>query len=253
MQAEKIVSTKNEKVKKLRSLSTKKGRQSNGVYLVEGYNIIKDMPLSVDVQGLFVRENMCDKYASLLTKWACGATILADFVFDSVCETVNSNGIMATVTLPEQGDIVGDFVVVADGISDAGNMGTIIRTAVAMGATDIMAVDSVDIFNPKVVRSTMGGLFDINIITATHADCTNLLKQHTVVALDMAGENIFDYSVPAKIAVVVGNEAKGVSEQLKTVSQTILSIPMYGKMESLNAGVSMGIALAVLANKKSKI
>ncbi len=252
MQTEKIISTKNEKVKKLRSLTTKKARQNCGLYVVEGYNIIKDMPATVDVQGLFVREDMCEKYASLLTKWACGYTVLADFVFDSVSETVNSNGIMATVTLPHQKELAGNFVVVTDGVSDAGNMGTIIRTAVAMGATDILAIDSVDIYNPKVVRSTMGGLFNINIIAATHQEAIDMLTGYTVVSLDMEGENIFDYEVPNKIAIVVGNEAKGVSKQIIEVSQTILSIPMYGKIESLNAGVSMGIALAVLANKKNK-
>ncbi|MFI3229063.1 MAG: RNA methyltransferase [Bacillota bacterium] len=247
-----ITSTRNDKVKLLRSLATKKGRTSSGLYLVEGYNIIKDMPTSVDVQGLFVKESMQEKYASLVTKWSNKIIILADFVFDSVSETVTSNGILATVSLPKSSKLKGGFVVVADSINDAGNMGTIIRTAVAMGATDIVTIDSVDVCNPKVVRSTMGGIFNINIISATHTEALELLQSHTIVVLDMAGENIFEYTVSGDIAVVVGNEAKGVSEQIKKESQTVLSIPMYGAMESLNAGVSMGVALAVIANKKYK-
>ncbi len=242
-----IRSTNNQRIKYLRSLSGKKGRDTHSAYIAEGYNILKSAPANPKGE-LFIKESLAPKFLHLADKLSCPATLIADTLFDSVADTVNSGGVLAVFPQEVSKPISTDFVLLLDGIRDAGNAGTIVRTAVAMGVVDIVAIDSVDFYNPKTVRATMGGIFHINPVVADRGDISALLLDYHIAALDMSGTNLFGYTLPtAKFALAVGSETAGISPEVKAIAGDIISIPMpSGRAESLNAAVSASIALAVL-------
>lgn len=231
----------------LRSLAGKKGREANGLFVAEGANLVKDMPDKTS--ALYVRSGDIQRHNSIISIWKGEVNIVADNVFEGIADTVNSNGILAAVPIPQPKPLSGGIVLVLDGISDAGNAGTIIRTAAALGVQDIIGVESADFFNPKTVRASMGGVFVSNLIDAGRDEACRMLDGYTVAVLDMAGKNVYDYKPPPKLALVVGNEAHGVSEFFRSLACEVLAVPMYGdRIESLNAAVSAAIALSAIKN-----
>lgn len=244
-----ITSAQNGQIKLIRSIiADKKSRYENGLFVAEGSNLIKDMD---DKSGaLFVRKGDWQKHSGIIDQWQGEITLVADGVFDSVADTVNSNGIIALVAIPKPQALSGGLVLVLDGIADPGNAGTIIRTACAMGIKDIIGIDSVDFYNPKTVRASMGGVFLANLIPANSDFIDNLARDYSIAILDMSGKDVYLYKPPPRLALVVGGEAKGVSQAFRQHADTVLAVPMYGKIESLNAAVSVSIALSVLTHKQ---
>lgn len=244
-----IASSANEKIKLVKSLADKKGRQACGLFVAEGTNLVKDMP---DKSGaLFVRKSDTDKHSAIIEGWQGEVYIAADNAFNSAADTVNSGGILALCPIPEAKPVSGGFVLVLDGISDPGNAGTLIRTACALGISDIVAVDSADFYNPKTIRASMGGVFHCNLVPLGRGEAIESLKDYTVAVLDMNGADVYYYKPPPRLALVVGNEARGVSAEFRERADKVLAVPMYGgKMESLNAAISAAIAMSALRHCK---
>lgn len=156
-----ITSSSNEKIKKLVSLQTKKGRLEHGLFLIEGEHMVKEAVSSgLSLTEIFVAGSKEAEFKALLKSAVCDITPVSDTVFERFSNTKTSQGIAATMKIPvfEKFDLKSKFLVL-DRISDPGNMGTIIRTAVATGFENIICINTVDVFNPKVVRSTSGGIF----------------------------------------------------------------------------------------------
>ena len=247
-----ISSPQNENIKVIRSLSDKKARAKHSLFLVEGSNLIGDMPLGY-AKELYIAKSKVTTFLQLANKLGIEPVLVEDFIFEKITDTVTSQGIIAVCPLPTKKEIVGEVVMVLDGISDAGNMGTIIRTAVAMGVEDFITINCVDPYSPKVVRSTMGGVYYANIVPFSYAGACGALKKYNIAILDMNGEDVFDYKPSLPLALVVGSEAHGVSVEMRSIANKTLAIPMYGnKIESLNAGVSASIVLSTIANKLHK-
>lgn len=247
-----ITSSANENIKLIRSLSDKKARAKHSLFIVEGVNLLSDMPKGY-AKELYIAESKKEAFMPTSEKLGIEPTIVADFVFEKLSDTVNSQGIIAVCPIPQTKEIKGDIVMVLDGISDAGNLGTIIRTAVAMGIEDIISINSVDAYSPKVVRSTMGGVYSANIVSFSYAGACDALKNYKVAILDMGGENVFDFIPETPLALVVGSEAHGVSKEMRELADKTLAIPMYGgKIESLNAAVSASIVMSTVADKLKK-
>lgn len=146
----------------------------------------------------------------------------------------------------EEKEINGN-VLILDGLQDPGNLGTIIRSAVAFNVdTIILSKDTVDLYNPKVVRSTQGMNFHINIIRRDLEHEINALKEkgYTVYSTDVInGKNIKNVKVNGKYAIIMGNEGNGVRENIKNLSDEKLYIKMNNDCESLNVGVATSIIL----------
>lgn len=138
----------------------------------------------------------------------------------------------------------GNYLVI-DGLQDPGNVGTLIRTALACGFTDIYLIDSVKETNMKMIRSTAGACFNINLYSLKREIFIDLSKKWDLYLLktDMNGENVFNYNTDNQVGVVVGNEGNGVSEEISQICKKTLSIPMKKGIESLNAGVSGAIIM----------
>ncbi|MGN0788800.1 MAG: TrmH family RNA methyltransferase [Christensenellales bacterium] len=240
-----ITSTTNPTIKAIKSLKDKKTRYVSGLFVVEGSNIVKDLPSSVEVKYLVVDESKREQFASLIDKYVGQAILVSSKVMATLSETVTPCGILAVVKVPTARPIGGGNIVVMDGVADPGNMGTIIRSSVACGIADVIAVDCTDHLSGKVVRSSMGGVLKCNIVPCDREEVAELLQGKQVLVLDMNGKSIFDLQVDDSKpwALVVGNEAHGISETLRNRADQIVSLPMKGDMESLNAGVSLSVGL----------
>ncbi|MDE6275308.1 MAG: RNA methyltransferase [Clostridia bacterium] len=239
-----ITSIKNPKVQHVKKLKDKAYRRSSGEFVVEGENFLKDIPSKASVTAFFLEKDKLSEFEYIINRHKCDKIYLVDSkVMATMSDTVTPCGALATVKInQEESTIIGN-VAVLDRISDPGNMGTIIRTCAACGVENIIAIDCVDYLSPKVIRASMGGIFSVKIREKALDETLELLKKHHIYALDMNGENLYSIDkINTPFALVVGNESKGLSNEFRTLSK-IISLPMSGKIESLNAGVSMSTAL----------
>lgn len=250
-----ITSISNEKVKLFRSLSDAKNRREAGLYIAEGANLIKDIPTPSSVRMLFVKESKQEAFKDVLSRFSAEAVVLSDELFDRVSDTVTPAGIAALVEIPkstELSDINDDKIIVLDHVADAGNVGAVLRTAVAAGYQTAVLLGSADPYSPKAVRASMSAIFKIKLCFSDNNAflCSKNLVNYDIMVLDMMGESIFTHVPGGKYALVVGNEAHGVSGEIKAVGRK-LSIPMTS-MESLNAAVSAGVAMYLLERNQIK-
>lgn len=240
-----IASNSNSKVLFVKKLKDKNFRLQEGMFVVEGENIVKDLPSNYEVYQVFVTARLRSKYQYILDRYNDDIVVeVLDKVMDAISETVSPSGILVVVKIPVCNEKITGNVVVLDGITDPGNMGTIVRTSVACGVQHIIAINCVDWTNSKVVRSSMGGIFRVNFVDCNVEKALELLKNHKILCLDMAGKNIFEYkNNKEQFALVVGSEVQGVGKELSASCKCTLSLPMVGDIESLNAGVSLSVAL----------
>lgn len=244
---EKITSISNSKIQEIKKILTSKTeRDKSRKFVAEGVNIVKDIPNSYILQ-LFMTEEMYNSKKNITTKCK-NICVVSDKVMGAISDTKTPSGVVAICSMDIVPSVDNGRCVVLDNLQDPGNAGTIIRTAVACGVGTIYCYgDCVDLYSPKVVRSSMGGIFFVNVKklqSKQDLECD-------LFVLDMAGENLYDIkSVPNKFAILVGNESRGVSEQMRSQADKIISLPMSKNMESLNAGISLSIALYHLTNIK---
>lgn len=182
--------------------------------------------------------------------------VVADTVFREISQTVTPQGVLAVVRQPEYSlemlmggtDGQSSRLLLLEDLRDPGNLGTILRTAEGAGMTGvILSRESVDMFNPKVIRSTMGAIYRVPFIYVQ--DFIALLDQlkvcgFTVYAAHLAGAVEYDIPrYPVRTAMIIGNEANGLSEEAAKMADTRIRIPMAGKVESLNAAVAAAILM----------
>lgn len=249
----KITSVSNPKIAFVKSLKDKENRIKNNMLIVEGENLIKDLPNDCNVNSVFFLEGKRQQYDYILNKYPLDIIYEVDNkVLKCISDTVTPCGIVAVVTILPSQKFSGQTCLVLDNVSDPGNVGTIIRTAVACGVKDIVCINGVDYTSPKVVRSSMGGIFRVNIVKADYDNVFDIINGYKLVCLDMSGDNLFDTQfLLDKVALAVGNEAHGISETLLHKSDRVLSLPMVGDIESLNAAVSMSVALYTICFRKN--
>jgi len=246
-----ISSSQNNMVKKLKLLSSKKGRKRFGEFIVEGAKFVACIPKSREITGVFVSESFYNshEYDEFSEK---DAVVLKDNIFSLVCDTITPQGILAVVKTKEISldELFCDenaFIVIACNLQDPGNLGTLIRTADAAGASGvIVSMDSADIYSPKVVRSTAGSLFNIPVVLSDIESEIGLLKQHkiNIIATDLSAEiSPYEADLRAPLAILIGNEANGLSKELLGQADLRVKLPMIGKAESLNASVASGVLM----------
>lgn len=182
-----------------------------------------------------------------------GAEIISDKVFKNLSDTVNPQGVLAIVRQPryELEDMLkksNGLLIFLENLQDPGNLGTILRTAEAAGCTGIIAdKNTVDLFNPKVVRSTMGAAFRMPFISVDSLEDTVSMAKNagfTFYAAHLGGEKScyeFDYTEPT--AFLIGNEGNGLTDEAAELADEKILIPMDGQAESLNAAMATGILI----------
>ena len=251
-----ITSKDNDFVKHVKKLKEKKYREEYGEYLVEGIKMLEEaIKEEAKIKQIVVCEdckNNCSIPKELLyeiAKYDC--IYVNEKVFSQMTDVTNPQGILAIIDKSGNEEAFIDFkedlFLVLDNIQDPGNMGTILRTADSINLKQILvSKGSSDVYNPKVVRSTMGAIFRVKVI-----ECEDLvktikeLKKHkiNVYATDLrTDKSIYDIDYK-KSAIVIGNEANGVSSEILELANERIKIPMRGKTESLNAAVATSIIL----------
>ena len=250
-----ITSTDNAKIVACRKLADKKYRRANGSYLVEGERLIADaIRHGAIVTDIFVKESVADKFAETYLE----ANVVADKTFAVISDTVNSQGIVAVLRYDSDESLslpLGNCLVL-DNVQDPGNAGTLIRTAAATGFDTIYAVNSVDLYSPKVLRSAMSAHFCVKMYEThdyellfgmlSNADCQ-------IVCADMDGTDVFTESFPKKVALVVGNEGNGLSDFSKRNCNKVVSLPMKHDFESLNVAVAGSVLMYQVFASQSKL
>ena len=251
-------------IKHLRDLHRRKERDEAGTFLVEGVRLVREaLASSSPMEGFYYTEAAAtDPSVSELVALAGKRTPhvhrLSDRDMEVVSDTTTAQGVLAEFrqhhlsvdAVLREGD--GESVLVAlDGVADPGNLGSIIRSADWFGVQGVLVGhQSVDLYNPKVVRSTMGSIFHLPVVP--DVDLLAVLSRaremgYTVYGADAAGEMHFDrMSFARKSVLVLGNEAWGLSDAVKELTDIRVAIRRYGAAESLNVGVACGILLSGL-------
>ena len=248
-----ITSTSNEQVKNIIQLKEKaKVRRQKKLFVVEGIKMFREIPKDKLV-SVFVSEKFEKENEELLSH--TDYILLSDSVFKKISDTVTPQGILAVVKqneftvedIIERRDKERSCIVVLDRLQDPGNLGTIVRTGEGAGITGIvMSNDSVDLYNPKVIRSTMGSVFRVPVaVVPDLQDAIKKMKQNCIetYAAHLNGMEYQKGAFGKDIALLIGNEAKGLSDEVSVMADKLIKIPMEGKVESLNAAVATAILM----------
>ena len=253
-----LTSVQNPLVRQMAGLKDKKGREASGLFLVEGVRFVEEaLESGVEVvQVMYSPALLHSERGQKLLAHAAGRKLglhtVSDKVLGYIADTENPQGVVAAVRVLahslESLEVENPVLVVVDGVQDPGNLGTIIRTAVAAGAHAVLCTQgSVDIYNPKTMRSTMGAVFKIPCIQGlAHTDLVNWLKKREIPILiaEADGEEVY-YSTDLlpPLAVVIGSEGSGPSEFIMGKATRRIRIPLSNEVESLNAAVAAALLL----------
>ncbi len=242
-----ITSFSNEFVKYARSLKNKKARSQNGAFLVEGEKCVTELAENMPetAQNVVVIEGKYQKLTKKLREAGAKVFFVSESVLDSISEAKTPQGIAAIALMPAYSRVDTGFIVMLDDVQDPQNVGTIIRTADAAGCSCVvLSEECADCFSPKAVRASMGSIFHIPVTRAFLPDYIRMLAAngHEIVCADIRGDTEFKLNWN-NTCLIIGNESRGVSEDIRKLSAKMVKIPMYGKAESLNAAVAAGILI----------
>lgn len=259
-----ITSTSNTKVKRLASLKKKrKVRDSEKMFLIEGLRMFRETPKD-SLLEIYATQSFMEREGQLVKKKAAGSGItpelLSDSVFEYVSDTKTPQGVLCVVrqierSLEKVTDGENPLLLALDNIQDPGNLGTIIRTAEGAGITGIiMGGDCVDIYNPKVIRSTMGSVYRMPFVYVQDlAETIGKLRQKEIrfFAAHLEGSCAYDkVCYQGKSAFLIGNEGNGLKREIAECADQYIKIPMCGQVESLNAAVAASVLMFEAARQR---
>ena len=259
--AEVITSKNNDTVKFVSSLADKNSREHTGCFFIEGKRAVFEAVEAKIVKQIIVSQEFEKSKDFLSVKTLnFSVTVFSDGLFKYISETKTPQGILAICKIKKY-DLQSVLkeekaILLLEDVRDPGNMGTVIRTAAAAGFGAIIASDGcVDIYNPKVVRSTVGCLFKIKTIQCKGNFC-NIAEEvkHKGFSLYAAhprgGKDLFDTDFTEKNAIVLGNEANGLSNALLKQCDSLVTISMAKGVESLNASVAAALMMYEVKRKR---
>jgi len=244
-----IRSKDNRIFKECQKLSQKKYRDREGLYLIEGENLIGEVP-EEDLVYIICSDRLGWEFDDDENVYLMSASL-----FDKLAQTETSQGILAVVRKPKitaaslQDRLAEDAnVVVLDRLQDPGNIGTIIRTAEGAGYGAVITVKGTgDVFSPKTIRAAAGSVFRMPILQVEDnrelRELADRLGKKLVVTAFDTDKYYFDADLSKGTALVIGNEGNGVSAELMDMADIKVKIPMDGNLESLNASVAAGILM----------
>ena len=241
-----ITSVNNEYIKKLCKLKEKKYRDIENKFLVEGYHLVMEAYNAKLLDHIILLEG------EKVPIYDIDITYVSIDVMKKLSDVVSGSHITGIVKKKEDKEI-GNRILILDDIQDPGNLGTMIRSARAFSFdTIVLGKNSVDLYNSKVVRSTQGMLFYVNTLVRDLGCFINNLKEddYVIYGSDVKeGINVREEDIPSKIAIVIGNEGNGISDEVKKLCDKNLYIKMSDEVESLNAGVAASILMYEVDNK----
>lgn len=241
-----IESAENKKVKLWQSLNIKKNRIKEKKFLLESIRGIEEglktgfMPLNIILkEGTDIPES--------IDQDGLPQIVLTEELFNKISQTEKSQGVIGVYGFLEYKlkDLMKKKVLFLDSIQDPGNLGTIIRTGAALGIGGILlGPGCVDLYNDKVLRSSLGGLFSLPIVSVEYDDLKLFKKNnYNIIAMDLEGIKLSDYTFQEKTVIIIGNENKGISEAARKLTDSFINIPISKGMESLNASIAAAIVM----------
>lgn len=249
-----LKSVQNPVIKRLKALKDKKARVQQNEMLVEGEKLMREAALAgLAPSDVLIESEQATKFESLaseMERFGAHVYLAPRHVLEAACDTKTPQGACGAFTLPVPFPLEGapTRLVALDGVQDPGNVGTIWRTADAAGLNGmLLAASGADPFSPKVQRSAMGSGFRVPVrVTDSLADELTVLRAlgYRVIVSALDGAPFYE-AVPRcdKFVLVIGNEARGVSDEVSAAADVRLKLPMRGGAESLNAAVAAGIMM----------
>jgi len=253
---EKITSMNNNRIVMYSKLNTKKYRDEYNLFLLENYKLVKEaIQRNEEIEAVIINESNMEKLKNIIELLNEKIIIVPENVFSKISDTVSSQGIIAVIKKPDHMNIssCSGKILVLDRVQDAGNVGTLLRSASGFGFSTVILIESADPYSPKVIRSSGGSIFNLNIIETTEKELIREInkKNYALYTADMNGTNLYSINkFPENMMVVIGNEGQGVSSALEEASTDNIMIPMEQTLESLNAGVSGSIIMSYIHAKK---
>lgn len=248
-----IESMNNKTIKLVASLKMKKYRDKEGLFVAEGERNVCDGAEKEKPVMIFVSDGYKGK-----KDFSCDVYSVTESVFEKMSDTSSPQGILGvfrkkTVKAEEINE--GNLLVL-NGVSDPGNVGTLLRTAAAAGFKNVIADKaSADVFSPKTVRSAMSAVFSLNIIQTSDlaGDIIQIKeKGYRIFCGDLGGENLYKTVMIGKLGVIVGNEANGPDAVISALADVTVSIPMEEGTESLNAAVAGSVIMYESVRQKGE-
>jgi TrmH family RNA methyltransferase len=245
-----LSSLQNPKIKQLRALHARKDRQKQGLFLLETTKLLEEARLwRWPLVEVFATPAWIERHGA---DWNAPVTPVSEAIFPQLVTTETPEGVVAIAPIPPNPplpELTSNALIMAlDALQDPGNLGTIIRTADAAGATAILVgKGTVDPYSPKVVRSTMGSLFHVPVIPVAELyPALDALASGgaAVVATSLgATRSLYDLDLTGPVVWLIGNESQGLSESALTHTTEQIRIPMPGHAESLNAAIAAAVCL----------
>lgn len=241
----------NKDAKLINSLLKKKFRQKYNKFVVEGIkNVTEVLQSPVKVHRIYSTETLFPDFESI--------TIIVSFAeLKKISQQVTPNTVLALCELPEEKEIQTDgIILILDNVRDPGNLGTLIRTADWFGIQQIVcSKETVDVYNPKVIQSSMASFTRVQL---NYVDLATFLStyKNPVLGAFMEGDSIYSSTLPQEAALLLGNEANGISDDLLPFVTQKVSIPLLNESqqsESLNVAISAGIIMGEFASQKLRI
>lgn len=235
-----IKSTNNSLIKHIKKLSNKRNRKKHNQYIIESRKMIEEaIKSNQDIENIIIRDDVEDIFDK--------STIVEKKLFNNLSNLSTPDGYMAIINKKIE-DNLSDKILILDNLQDPGNLGTLIRSCEAFGFNTIISINSVDFYNEKVLRSTMGSIFRLNLIEEDYK-FLDTLKDYNFYTADMSGKDYRKVNYSQKICLVIGNEGNGISQDIKNREYNTIKIPMQGDVESLNAAVSGSILMSYLGKE----
>jgi TrmH family RNA methyltransferase len=240
-------------IKIIKSLQNKKYRKTYGLFTVEGEkNVVELIRAQWTIQRLIISERFAEKYHDLLSSFKEQVDIVSEALLSELGHLESNHAALAVVPMidhrNEQPDPTRSMLVLCN-VQDPGNLGTIIRTADWFGIHQIVCSPvTVEWFNPKVIQATMGAFIRVKVF---YKELEPFLKdtRQPIVAADLQGNNIYEHRFTDPSIILMGSESHGIPEELSSYITDRLTIPSFGKTESLNVAIAAGIFCYALRKK----
>ena len=238
-----ITSVNNDRIKELVKLKEKKYRDNNDLFFVEGYDIVLEAYKNNCIKELYVLDGT-------FVDMDLPVTYVSYDVMKKISDMDSISEYYAVCNKKSELEL-GNRIIILDGIQDPGNLGTIIRSAVAFNFdTVVLGKNCVDLYNPKVIRSTKGMLFNKNVIMRELSEFMLSLTDYVIYGTDViSGDNVKNIDSSLKVAIVIGNEGRGITDSVRKLCNKFIYIPMSEECESLNAGVAASILMYEVNNR----
>lgn len=246
-----ITSLENERIKNYIKLKSKKYRDLTNSFIVEGEHLVLEAYRAGLLEEIIIEQSSVFPIDLPNER----KVYVPQVILDKISDVENPPYVMGLCRKKEESDNLGSRILMLDGVQDTGNLGTILRSSKAFNVdTVVLSLDTVDLYNPKVIRATQGMLFHMNVVRRDLVDEINKLKNEEIpiyVTRVEYGEDIryLKAKDKRKFALVMGNEGKGVREEIKDLADKYIYIEMNDMVESLNVGVATSILLYELQDK----